>query len=124
VDDGTSSGAALETALTPDNEAAYRALDSIAVEASRADSLVRAGRIPAPVLLKVDVEGGEVRVLHGCAELLATARPLLLIEVHNAAVRSAIDELLAARGYALTLLDEPDRSSARCHVLARPREGV
>ena len=124
VDDGTSSGAALETALTQDNEAAYRALDSILVDVSRADSLVRAERVPIPSLLKIDVEGGEVRVLRGCAELLATARPLLLIEVHNAAARSGIDAMLAAQGYGLTVLEHADRSSPRCHVLARPRAGA
>jgi FkbM family methyltransferase len=123
VDDGTSSGAALESALTDDNRAAYRALEAIVVDVSRADSLVRAGRAAAPALVKIDVEGGELRVLRGGAELLATARPLLLIEVHDAAARSAIGEMLAAHGYALTVLSS-DRSSARCHVLARPRGSV
>ena len=123
VDDGTSSGAAIEAALTLDNEAAYRALDSIVVDIACADSLVRSGRVPTPSLLKIDVEGGEVCVLRGCAELLAAVRPLLLIEVHNAAARSRIDAMLAVHGYGVTLLDQADRSSPRCHVLARPRGG-
>ena len=123
VDDGTSSGATLEAALTVENAQAYRGLDSIMVETSRADSLVRSGRVPAPSLIKIDVEGGEVCVLRGCDELLATARPLMAIEVHNTAAMFRTQEILAARGYRLTLLGPTDQSSSRCHVLGRPPGG-
>jgi FkbM family methyltransferase len=123
VDDGTSSGAALEVALTVENAQAYRALDSIVVETSRADSLVGSGRVPAPSLIKIDVEGGEVGVLRGCDRLLAAARPLIAIEVHNTAAMFRTHEMLAARGYRLTLLGPADSSSSRCHVLGRPSGG-
>ena len=93
------------------------------VETSRADSLVRSGRVPAPSLIKIDVEGGEVCVLRGCDELLATARPLMAIEVHNTAAMFRTQEILAARGYRLTLLGPTDQSSSRCHVLGRPPGG-
>jgi FkbM family methyltransferase len=126
VDDGTSSGAALESALTLENEEAYRALDSLAADTARGDTLVRSGRVPSPSLLKIDVEGGEIGVLRGCAGLLAAARPLLLIEVHSAGTMSATREILSSFGYRETVLQPagpPGGPVSRCHVLARPDEG-
>lgn len=120
VDDGTSSGAALESALTRDNEDAFRALDSIVVTTFRGDALVQARRVPRPSVLKIDVEGGEVIVLRGCVSLLAAARPLLLMEVHSPATMSGSREVLSAAGYGLTLLGAPEPLTSRCHVLARP----
>lgn len=120
VDDGTSSGAALEAALTRNNEDAFRALASIAVGTARGDTLVRNGRAPVPSLLKIDVEGGELCVLRGCGEVLAGARPLLLIEVHSATTMFRTQAALEALGYEVTLLEEGGRPYSRCHVMARP----
>jgi hypothetical protein len=40
-----------------------------------------AERIPAPTLLKIDVEGAEREVLEGAERLLQSARPFVLCEV-------------------------------------------
>jgi len=42
----------------------------ITVECSRADTLVAAGRVPAPTVIKLDVEGGEPAALAGLGALL------------------------------------------------------
>jgi FkbM family methyltransferase len=123
VDDGTSSGAALESALTLENEDAYRALDSIPADTARGDTLVESRRAPTPSLLKIDVEGGEVGVLRGCGALLASARPLLVIEVHSAGTMFRTHEILSALGYRETLLEPAGRPFSRCHVLARSAGG-
>jgi FkbM family methyltransferase len=62
------------------------------------DVVAQSGLVPD--LLKVDVEGAEERVLKGAARTLASARPILLLGVHSAALRSACTTLLAAHGYA------------------------
>jgi FkbM family methyltransferase len=48
----------------------------------RLDGLIREGSITinGPVLLKIDVEGGEPRVLRGAADLLRDLRPILYFE--------------------------------------------
>ncbi|VTT86442.1 methyltransferase, FkbM family domain protein [Halorubrum sp. DM2] len=50
--------------------------------------------VPPPDAIKVDVEGHEAAVLRGAAEAIATHRPLLVVEVHDA--DSADDEAEAA----------------------------
>ena len=58
-----------------------------------------AGRFGAPRLLKIDVEGGEVDVLAGASDVLDTAKPLVLVEVHSDALESACMQLLEGFGY-------------------------
>lgn len=53
-----------------------------------------AGRGDRPSLLKVDVEGAEVRVLAGAARLIAEIRPAIVCELHSAEARDAIEALL------------------------------
>jgi FkbM family methyltransferase len=71
----------------------------------RLDELVDATRLPGRLVLKVDVEGAEVAVLRGARQVLATARPVLLVEVNAAALAAAgsspraLVELLAELGY-------------------------
>jgi FkbM family methyltransferase len=42
----------------------------ISVECARADALIAAGRVPAPTVIKLDVEGAEAAVLAGLGEVL------------------------------------------------------
>lgn len=48
-----------------------------------------AASLPAPDLIKIDVEGAEVEVLRGGLQLLSTTRPSLIVEFSD-------DTLLAA----------------------------
>jgi FkbM family methyltransferase len=59
---------------------------------------IAAGR-PEVSALKIDVEGGELDVLRGAGELLASQRPAVLLEAWGAEQLAPIDALLAAMGY-------------------------
>lgn len=76
------------------------------------DSLVAAGEIPAPNVVKLDVEGAEVAVLRGAATTLRAARPVLLIELHDTGKEVA--QILAQLDYATEI--------ASGNVIAVPRE--
>ncbi len=63
--------------------------------------------------LKIDVEGAEPRVMRGAEAMLASSRPIVLSELHNAQLRtvsecSANDYLaqMAARGYRCSQLED------------------
>jgi len=109
--------------------------DRIDVEVTTLDDL--AATLDRSVsLVKLDVEGAELRALHGASELLRVARPDFLIELepqHLARQGSSVAELqdlfedVAYVGYALG--DKPERLSGaweRPHgdpnILVRPRE--
>lgn len=64
------------------------------VRVRRLDAVVAEAKLPLPDLIKMDVEGAEVNVLEGASQTLATARPLMLIELHgtNRAVAHALEE--------------------------------
>jgi FkbM family methyltransferase len=90
----------------------------INVPAFTGDGLVKSlqtGKIDA---VKIDVEGAEGRVLVGMTELLAKARPYLLIEIHRThpGVEDQVLGILAAHHFETETLDRVD---ATMHVAAK-----
>jgi FkbM family methyltransferase len=73
--------------------------DGPVVEVARLDDL----DLPAPDLVKIDIEGAEVDAVQGMLATLTAASPVLLIEVHDeegtTARWDALDELLRPLGY-------------------------
>lgn len=47
------------------------------------DHLRRSGELPAPQVIKIDVEGCELEVLEGARELLAACRPRVMLEMNH-----------------------------------------
>ncbi|HUN78714.1 MAG TPA: FkbM family methyltransferase [Solirubrobacteraceae bacterium] len=80
-----------------------------AVGAETLDDLVADGRLPAPDLLVIDVEGAEAAVLTGARRLLGERRPRLIIETHSAAVEAECLAQLRACGYAPRVVDRRRR---------------
>jgi FkbM family methyltransferase len=66
----------------------------------RLDTVVREEGLPAPDVIKIDVEGAEALLLRGAAGILSRRGPRLVIELHGAAVAREVLELLHAHGYA------------------------
>jgi FkbM family methyltransferase len=61
-------------------------------------------RLPAPRILKIDVEGAEHQVLQGAQKLLSTVRPVILCEVSSGNAQQ-VGALLRSYGYELFDLD-------------------
>ena len=83
--------------------------ESVEVRCHAGDSLF-ADITAGPVLMKLDVEGGELLVLQGMRKFLTRIHPTLAIEVHPVQLRSLgqsaeqLTEGLSALGFALTRL--------------------
>jgi FkbM family methyltransferase len=75
-----------------DVEVSLRSLDSLWNELGR----------PVVELVKIDVEGAELEVLEGGRELIAACGPAVLVEAGHGVAAHAVEELLAALGYAET----------------------
>jgi FkbM family methyltransferase len=79
-----------------------------------------------PHLVKIDVEGYELPVLHGSRDLLGRARPVLMVEITRDA--AAIAALLRAAGYRLFqaspagIAPVSDGSATNFNVFAWPAE--
>jgi FkbM family methyltransferase len=84
------------------------------------DGIRRSTAVPAPTVIKVDVEGWEYPALSGMRDTLASVRPTLLIEFHGA-FRDGIDwdtkcrQLLADLDYGIIRLENGE-------TVATPRE--
>jgi FkbM family methyltransferase len=72
---------------------------ALEVATVRLDDFVREHGI-APAAVKIDVEGGELRVLEGARDTLAAHRPVLFLSTHGAEVHRACMALLREAGYA------------------------
>ncbi len=55
----------------------------IEVEGVTLDTLIHREQLPKPDFVKIDVEGVELQVLHGMANVLESSRPELFIEIHG-----------------------------------------
>jgi len=82
------------------------------VAVRRLDALLAEARLDRLDVLKLDVEGAEIRALEGAAQVLKKTRPVVLFEVLEAALRAqggsreALLEWLRSRGYRLYAFDE------------------
>lgn len=80
---------------------------STTVAARSLDSIVAEGRLPAPTVIKMDIEGAEILALRGAAKLLTgPQRPrMLFMEVHDTLLggfgssSDEVNELLRQYGY-------------------------
>lgn len=63
-----------------------------------------AARHPLPFAVKIDVDGGEVDILRGAAELLKTGQARWLIETHSAELERDCQAILTAAGYRVTIV--------------------
>jgi FkbM family methyltransferase len=95
--------------------------ESIPVQGRRGDSLVAAG-VPAPNVLKLDVEGAELEVLRGLGDVLDGVRTIVT-ELHADDARhygttpDEVEAFLLAHGFGVSRLDDPG-CEGDYHVLA------
>jgi FkbM family methyltransferase len=57
--------------------------------------------LPAPSLIKIDVEGAESAVLDGALRILQEARPVVFVALHSLRQREKCAALLGAAGFAI-----------------------
>jgi len=115
--------------VEPDYPLGFRTppVEPIPVALTTLDEFVSGQGIPAPDLVKIDVEGGEVRVLKGMKRLLAEKRPLVVCEVHNHPLAEEAAALLVAAGYLVSDLETglpgcpgPELFTQRRYLAAEP----
>lgn len=101
------------TTLAPWSQASYSS--TVLVAAAAGDSLIAAGALPAPTVIKLDVEGHEPAVLRGLAQALAHPRCELVVFEDGTDEHSAAKQLLRAAGFRLSPLVRHEQSD---HALA------
>lgn len=92
------------------------------VTTERGDDLVRAGQVPAPNFMKIDVEGAESRVLEGCANILRSARPVIVLSAHGWQQHELCARALQMSGYSVDTKKD-GREDGDYLVVASPLEG-
>jgi len=102
---------------------------SIMVETIDLDAFAYGRGHPAPSLIKMDIEGGEVMALAGMRRLLREARPVLLIELHGPDARREAWDALVEERYRLCRADrgfarigQPEGLGWKAYVAAFPEE--
>jgi FkbM family methyltransferase len=78
----------------------------LSVRVMRVDSLVARGEIRAPDVMKIDIEGSEVKALAGAVAIIETYRPRILLATHNRELHEECVAFLERRGYRIELLEE------------------
>jgi FkbM family methyltransferase len=118
--DATSMGKLTDSTFQPD----VKSEKTIEVSVISLDSWRRRHGVVAPNVIKIDVEGAELMVLHGAAETLKETHPTLFIECHSRDLTQGVCHYLAPLGYSLKTLETnavPDGKTEPevCHLVAQ-----
>lgn len=85
------------------------------------------GQFPKPDVLKIDVEGAELRVLRGAKSVLETAQPVMICEVSSDNAQEAT-RILHSYGYTLFDMEDPNPAKrtpialATANIIAVPAQ--
>jgi FkbM family methyltransferase len=76
------------------------------------DELTSTGGLPTPDVIKIDIEGGELRALEGSRRILERRHPTIFLATHGTQVRADCCVLLTRFGYTLAGINgEPTDST-------------
>lgn len=123
IDNGRSSGSHLKQAFVPEGPRAYQSFSQTRVSVVTADTLLLDKRVPAPSIIKIDVEGAEALILAGAQHLLGNLTPRLMIEVHHIAAMHDTLNILLRLGYHTSIVSDAPNSPSRCFIVAEPENG-
>jgi FkbM family methyltransferase len=93
----------------------------VEVRTSSIDTMCRAGVLPSPNIIKIDVEGAESLVMRGALETIRSAGPILFLAVHNAAARNECLHLLDVLDYSADAITGAGIETGS-EFVARPRQ--
>ena len=99
-----------------------KGIGEIRVAVRTIDSMVTGLEIAPPQVIKIDVEGAEMDVLRGAAEVLRIHRPRIFLEAHSLALEEACSAELARHNYNVRRLElSPVRDEDTRHLIAFAR---
>jgi FkbM family methyltransferase len=98
----------IDSAFQPDEHVDAR----IRVDMARLDTLAATENLAPPSIIKIDVEGAEVRVARGAMRIIRQYRPIIFAEIHSSGLLGEFTELLEHQGYTIVPLDR-DLEAAR-----------
>lgn len=105
--------------LNPDNPADHRVADAgVAVSAVSLDALLAERGWPRVSLIKIDVQGGELRVIRGATQALRRFHPTLFVEFHEPSLARAGTSTAELLGELLALGYEPRARSEEAKWIA------
>lgn len=97
--------------------------NQITVKTRSLDSMIAAGDVPPPQLIKIDVEGAEEDVLKGATKTLQDHGPLICLEFHSPELLDSCCNILHQHGYETELVEYNDRTelpaNAVGHVIGK-----
>jgi FkbM family methyltransferase len=97
--------------LSPVSEATYAGTSIVAI--SRGDDLVAQGLVPAPTVIKLDVEGHELLVLEGLFKVLHSPSLKALVIEDSPADDTPVKALLSEAGFTCESLSRRENSEHR-----------
>jgi FkbM family methyltransferase len=92
--------------------------DAIDVAVVALDDAIDRAELPAPDVLKIDVEGAELDVLRGLERQLRARHPVVICELHG--TKDAFERYMTGLGYRVAFITEDGRSEDNLHAIATP----
>ncbi len=100
---------------------------SITVPAVALDAFIYNEKHPAPDVVKMDIEGGEVLALPGMRRTLSKARPLILLELHGPEAAQVAWDILSGCEYRILSMSSGyfpvtsvDQLDWKAYIIGRP----
>lgn len=106
----TSSGGYIDNTIPPLPESSYVNFKKILLKTNTIDDIIKTDNLLLPDIIKIDVEGAELKVLQGGIETIKKHRPELIIEIHNIPMMFHVYEFLKSLNYSIKILDEDNKN--------------